>query len=166
MMGDNALDAALLEHLPAAVVVTDGADRAVYCNRVARLTYRCVVGQPLPPELALAARNRTQWQGDVRLAGRRIHCSAAPVRGAAGNLIGTMTVCFEHAAALEDVERRRLGRRIARARAAAQLTQQQLAAELGVTRRSVQGYESGAVAPFRHLDRLAQVLECPELAAR
>ena len=165
-MGDDTLDAALLEHLPAAVVVTDARDLTVYCNRVARLTYRCVVGQRLPPELALAARNRTQWQGDVRIEGRRIHCSAAPVRDASTQLIGTITVCFEQTGIREDVELRRLGRRIARARAAAQLTQQQLAAELGVTRRSVQGYESGAVAPFRHLDRLAQVLECPELAVR
>ena len=55
-----------------------------------------------------------------------------------------------------------IGRRIARARAAARLTQQDLAERLGVTRRSVQGYEAGKVAPYRHLDRLAAVLDRPK----
>src|SRR6266508_2375790 len=37
-------------------------------------------------------------------------------------------------------------------------TQEELANALGVTRRSVQGYEAGHVAPFRHLDRLSELL--------
>src|SRR2546427_436962 len=33
-----------------------------------------------------------------------------------------------------------------------------LAARVGVTRRSIQGYEAGAIAPYRHLDQLAEAL--------
>ena len=74
-------------------------------------------------------------------------------------MIGSITVSFEHGGN-DDPALRDLGRRIARARAAAQMTQQELADALGVTRRSVQGYEAGKVGPYRHLDRLADVLGC------
>jgi DNA-binding XRE family transcriptional regulator len=158
------LDAALLERLPAGIVVSDARDRIVYSNRAARLLHGCSAGDALPPELALAARKRETWQGEIRLARRRILCSVAPVRDASENLVATLTVTLERVAAKEDPELHELGRRIAQARAAARLTQQELAEELGVTRRSVQGYEAGAVAPYRHLERLAEVLACPEIA--
>ena len=51
-----------------------------------------------------------------------------------------------------------IGRRIAQARRQAGLTQEQLASRLGVTKRSLQGYEAGTVAPYRHLRALAGVL--------
>jgi HTH-type transcriptional regulator, cell division transcriptional repressor len=50
-----------------------------------------------------------------------------------------------------------VGRRIAKARKEAGLTQEELASRLGVTPRSVQGYEAGRVAPYRHLPRLAEL---------
>lgn len=158
------VDAALLERMPAGIVVSDASDRVVYCNRAARLLHGCAPGESLPPELSLAARKRTAWQGEVRLSGRRLLCSVAPIRDADENLVATLSVTLERGAGREDPELQELGWRIARARGAAGLTQQQLADELGVTRRSVQGYESGAVAPYRHLARLAHVLACPEIA--
>jgi transcriptional regulator with XRE-family HTH domain len=51
-----------------------------------------------------------------------------------------------------------IGARLARARKQAGLTQKALAERLGVTRRSIQGYEAGSVVPYKHLDRLGELL--------
>lgn len=51
-------------------------------------------------------------------------------------------------------ERRQIGARIAEARRQAGLTQRELAERLGVTPRSIQNYESGAVVPYKHLRRI------------
>lgn len=51
-------------------------------------------------------------------------------------------------------EQREIGARIATARHEAGLTQRELAHRLGVTTRSIQNYESGAVVPYRHLRRI------------
>jgi transcriptional regulator with XRE-family HTH domain len=48
----------------------------------------------------------------------------------------------------------RVGDRIRQARQEAGLTQAQLASLLGITTRSVQNYESGAITPWRHLGRI------------
>jgi transcriptional regulator with XRE-family HTH domain len=53
-----------------------------------------------------------------------------------------------------DDERRAIGGRIAIARRAAGLTQRELARRLGVTPRSIQNYESGAIVPYKHLRRI------------
>ena len=53
-----------------------------------------------------------------------------------------------------DDERREIGARIAAARRAAGLTQHELAQRLGVTPRSIQNYESGAIVPYKHLRRI------------
>jgi transcriptional regulator with XRE-family HTH domain len=50
-----------------------------------------------------------------------------------------------------------IGGRLARARRENGLTQEELAALVGVSPRSIQGYEAGKVVPYRHLSRLAQV---------
>ena len=135
MSTPSKIEAALLDNIPAAVVVSDAGARIFYCNRAARELYGCAPGEALPPQLALAVRNPGPWHGDVRVAGRRFHCRAAPVRDSASTLIGSITVSFEHGGN-DDPALRDLGRRIARARAAAQMTQQELADALGVTRRS------------------------------
>lgn len=54
-----------------------------------------------------------------------------------------------------------IGRRIAQSRREAGLTQEELARLIGVTTRSVQGYEAGKVTPFRHLRKLEEVTEKP-----
>ena len=51
-------------------------------------------------------------------------------------------------------EHRQLGERIAQARRARGLAQRELAAQLGVTERTVQNYESGASPPHRHLHEI------------
>lgn len=48
----------------------------------------------------------------------------------------------------------RLGERIRQARRERGLTQAQLAEQLGITARSVQNYESGAIVPWRHISRI------------
>jgi transcriptional regulator with XRE-family HTH domain len=50
-----------------------------------------------------------------------------------------------------------IGGRIARARRESGLTQGELADLVGVSQRSIQGYEAGKVVPYRRLGRLAEV---------
>lgn len=52
---------------------------------------------------------------------------------------------------MEHDERVRIGSRIRQARKESNLTQDELAKLLGITTRSVQNYESGAIVPYRHL---------------
>ncbi|TML22189.1 MAG: helix-turn-helix domain-containing protein [Actinobacteria bacterium] len=56
-----------------------------------------------------------------------------------------------------DEEQRLIGTRIALARREAGLTQRELATLLGITARSVQNYESGAVVPYKHLGRIESI---------
>ena len=51
-------------------------------------------------------------------------------------------------------ERIRIGSRIRQARKERNLTQADLADLLGITTRSVQNYESGAIVPYRHLSAI------------
>jgi transcriptional regulator with XRE-family HTH domain len=50
-----------------------------------------------------------------------------------------------------------IGWRIARARKERGLTQEELAAAIGVSPRSIQGYEAGKIVPYRRLSQLAEV---------
>lgn len=54
-----------------------------------------------------------------------------------------------------------IGARIAAARKEAGLTQEELADLVGVSTRSLQGYESGAVIPYRHMAKIADVAQRP-----
>jgi transcriptional regulator with XRE-family HTH domain len=55
-----------------------------------------------------------------------------------------------------------IGRRIAQARQeAGGMTQEELGDLLGVTTRSVQGYEAGAVIPWKHFNRLEEIFHRP-----
>lgn len=58
---------------------------------------------------------------------------------------------------MRQVEAGGIGRRIARARKERGLTQEELAARIGVSPRSIQGYEAGSVVPYRRLSQLAEV---------
>jgi transcriptional regulator with XRE-family HTH domain len=55
---------------------------------------------------------------------------------------------------VEVEERKRIGARISQARRETGLTQRELAGRLGITTRSLQNYESGAIVPYRHLQRI------------
>lgn len=157
------IEAVLLDHIPAAVVVGDAKGRVVYCNRAARDLYGCTAGGPTPRELAEVAHGKEPWEGELTVSGHRVQCRSSPVYDSAKRRVGTMTVSLEQGSgrAGSRGDLIEVGRRIASARAAAGLTQQELADRLGVTRRSVQGYESGSVAPYRHLDRLSELLARP-----
>jgi len=50
------------------------------------------------------------------------------------------------------------GTRVAAARKEARLSQRALAAELGVSVRTMQNYEAGRFVPYRHLDALSRLL--------
>jgi transcriptional regulator with XRE-family HTH domain len=58
---------------------------------------------------------------------------------------------------MRHVEAGGIGRRIARARKERGLTQEELATRIGVSPRSIQGYEAGSVVPYRRLSQLADV---------
>ena len=60
---------------------------------------------------------------------------------------------------MDTEERKRIGSRIARARRESGLTQRELAEQLGITTRSVQSYEAGAIVPWRHLRRIELVTQ-------
>jgi transcriptional regulator with XRE-family HTH domain len=53
-----------------------------------------------------------------------------------------------------------IGSRIARARKERGLTQEELASLIGVSARSIQGYEAGKVVPYRRLTQLAEITNC------
>lgn len=55
---------------------------------------------------------------------------------------------------MDEAPSKGVGARIARARREAGYTQAELAQQLGITTRSIQNYESGAIIPYRHLARI------------
>jgi len=52
------------------------------------------------------------------------------------------------------------GARLGAARRQANLTQRELASELGVTVRTLQNYEAGRFVPYRHMHRITSLLGC------
>jgi len=52
------------------------------------------------------------------------------------------------------------GKRLASARKEIRVSQRALAAELGVSVRTIQNYEAGRFVPYRHLDTLSRLLRC------
>ena len=175
------IELSLLDQVPLAVVIATTDGKIVYSNRGAEMlcgwTKEDVIHRPIealaashPAEEALvdALESVTSggvWAGRVSLRHRSGEARAADVRGAPLQnaeeaTIGVMLVAVEAppTAGGDAEERVRVGRRIARARKEAGLTQKQLADRIGVARRSVQGYESGSVAPYRQLQHLAEAL--------
>ena len=53
------------------------------------------------------------------------------------------------------------GKRLSEARGEAHISQRTLAAQLGVSVRTVQNYEAGRFVPYRHLDALSRLLQRP-----
>ena len=94
------------------------------------------------------------------------HARGRPLMSSGGAQIGVMIVTVparESSSAANDPPQDdhdlvAIGRRIALARRHAGLTQGEVARRLGVTKRSLQGYEAGTVAPYRHLPTLASIL--------
>jgi PAS domain S-box-containing protein len=112
------------------------------------------------------------WQGDLHLRRRdgsflRVRARGRPLTSASGAHVGVMLVTVpeneggpagEPLAAQTEHDLVATGRRLALARREAGLTQGEVARRLGVTKRSLQGYEAGTVAPYRHLSGLESIL--------
>jgi PAS domain S-box-containing protein len=173
----------LLEQAPVPLLVTSLAGTVSACNEAAErlfgTTRDAVAGVSLRelavgPEtqkrvrdlLAAVARGRA-WEGVLQVQARggrrvvaRFRCSA--LRNRAGSRIGAicvpLTVELGEATPSGAVA---IGARIASARKQRGLTQEELAQRLGVTRRSVQTYESGRVVPYKRLPDIAAALEQP-----
>ena len=178
MDGRRTFELNLLEQVPLAMVILALDGTIGYWNKGAEALYgwsrRDIMRRPFE---ALGASGRAVdavrealdavaaggvWAGRVALRHSRgsvlaadLRCS--PLQNAEQATIGAIIVALDAGAstAADDVH---VGRRIARARKEAGLTQEELAARVGVTRRSIQGWEAGSIAPYRHLDRLAAAL--------
>jgi PAS domain S-box-containing protein len=179
MTESEKLELSLLDQVPVAIVITTIEGVIGYCNRGAEALLgwprQDIASQPfeaiaasgssceaLQEALESVASGGT-WAGRVTLrepdgSGRAAEVRCSPLMSSDEKTIGLILVAHEapHAnAAGETEERARVGQRIARARKEAGLTQQELADRIGVGRRSVQGYESGQIAGYRHLNRIA-----------
>jgi PAS domain S-box-containing protein len=178
MDGRRAFELNLLDQVPLAMVILALDGTIGYWNKGAEALYgwprRDVMRRPFE---ALGASGRAVeavrealeavasggvWAGRVAIQHHRGSVTAAdircsPLQNAEHETIGAIVVAVETGAstASEDAH---VGRRIARARKEAGLTQEDLAVRVGVTRRSIQGWEAGSIAPYRHLDRLAAAL--------
>jgi PAS domain S-box-containing protein len=182
------VEASLLEEAPAAIVVTDRTGKIAFWNGEATALYgwskREATGRDLLSLMttqadeadpaydvleALAAGHR--WSGDLHLRRRdgelvRVRVGGRPLLSSTGCHVGLMFVAVpvdgadgSHSPPADDGDDlAAIGRRIALARRHAGLTQGEVARQLGVTKRSLQGYEAGTVAPYRHLRDLARIL--------
>ena len=113
---------------------------------------RAVAGEPWEGTLALSHR-----RGDRLVVALRV----SPLQNGRGATVGAVIVAFESSAARAPArDANGIGARIAQARREAGLTQDAVAAALGVTRRSIQAYEAGVIIPYKHLDALESALGC------
>jgi PAS domain S-box-containing protein len=182
---DRAQTLGLIDQAPVAVIVTDRHGTIASWNAAAEQLLGWTRTQVLGRRITELATSRSAEEiaeivGEA-FAGRAggsgselrdhdghellVHLRAAPLLDAGGNRVGVVIAALK--AHPEEGARRRpdqsrtsaeIGNRIAQARKEAGLTQQELAERLLVTRRSVQGYESGAVVPYRRLNTLAEAL--------
>ena len=180
----TAVEATLLRRAPAAIVVLDAGERVVYLNEAAERLFGWArkeatgrtasslgiqpAADELPARFDDVIAGGGAWEGELTVRSRdgeptRVHASAAPLYDARGNYVGLISVALpaRPPRARSDVYGDRVGRRIALARREAGLTQQELADALGVTRRSLQGYEAGTVVPYKHLGTLGRILDRP-----
>jgi len=163
-MGGPNSELGLLDQAPVGFVVTDRKGTIARWNKTAEQLFGWRATEVLGRKIfALAAPSGdvetlrdliahtaagVVWEGEVALCDR--------TENVAGVVIVLLAAEDRNGAAGPGAE---IGARLAQARKQAAMTQQALADRLGVTRRSVQGYESGAVVPYRHLDRLAEVFD-------
>jgi PAS domain S-box-containing protein len=184
----RSVEASLLDQAPAAIAVVDPRGRIVYWNRESASLYgwarREAVGSDLLSLVSTQADEAdpafdvleilgsgTAWIGDLHLRrrdGELLHVRARgrPLMSSRGTQVGVMIVTVPvhegqpaGAAPLrDDHDLVAIGRRLALARRQAGFTQSEVAQRLGVTKRSLQGYEAGTVAPYRHLPALASIL--------
>jgi PAS domain S-box-containing protein len=109
-------------------------------------------GQPWEGEIDLIRKDRKVISAMIR---------ASPFVSPRGAIVGALLVMLPTADMIRAANTHSglaVARRIALARRTAGLTQEQLAERIGVTRRSIQNYESGAVVPYNRIAQLAAAL--------
>jgi len=179
-MGGNATsEGGLLDQLPIGLVLADRKGTVAGWNTTAEELFGWdrteVLGRkifalaasgdngPLH-ELIAHVSSGERWEGELALGERagstlRVRLRASPFRTHENAVVGVVIAVLDTAA---DSGCRtagaEVGARLGQARRQAGLTQKALAESLGVTRRSIQGYEAGTVVPYKHLDRLGELL--------
>jgi PAS domain S-box-containing protein len=174
------LELGLLDQAPVGVVITDRKGTVARWNknaerlfgwRAAEVLGRRIVGLAAPGgeaatlcELIAQTAAGQSWEGEVTLCDRegRKRCVAlrtSALRDRSEHVVGVVIVLLTATGAKAPARAAEIGARIAEARKRAGLTQHSLATHLGVTRRSIQAYEAGAVIPYKHLDRLGELLD-------
>jgi PAS domain S-box-containing protein len=175
------LEGGLLDQLPIGLVVADRRGTVARWNTVAEEVFgwgktevlgRKVFALAGPNgdgaalrELIAQVSSGVRWEGELALcdkAGTALHVRlrACPDRTHDDVVVGVVMVALDVAEAASTVATigAEIGARLAQARKQAGLTQKALAESLGVTRRSIQGYEAGTVVPYKHFDRLGELL--------
>jgi PAS domain S-box-containing protein len=174
------LEFGLLDQVPVGVAITDRKGTVARWNKSAAEFFgwrACeVLGRPIGGlaapdgdveplrELIERTASGRGSEGEVTLCDRdgrkrRVALRMSPLRGGQGHVVGVVIVVLTATSAKAAPQATEVGVRIAEARKHAGLTQQSLATELGVTRRSIQAYEAGAVIPYKRLDQIGELLD-------
>jgi PAS domain S-box-containing protein len=175
------LEGGLLDQVPVGVVVADRRGTVARWNNVAEELFgwgrtevlgRTVIALAKPNgdvqalgELVARVATGVSWEGELALCNKtgttlHVQLRASPLRTHDDNVVGVVIVALDAltAASTLGTVGAQIGARLAQARKQAGITQKMLGESLGVTRRSIQGYEAGSVVPYKHLDRLAELL--------
>jgi PAS domain S-box-containing protein len=182
MVGNASLEGGLLDQMPVGLVVTDRQGTVARWNKSAERVFGWSLKEVLGRKIfALATPNGDvatlreliaqvasgeRWEGQLALCDRagttlRVDLRASAFRKHERAVVGVVIVVLDatEAGAARDRPGAEIGARIAQARKQAGLTQKFLADAVGVTRRSIQGYEAGTVVPYKHLDRFGEILD-------
>jgi PAS domain S-box-containing protein len=181
MDGNASLEGGLLDQMPIGLVVTDRKGTVARWNKTAEQLFgwgmKEVLGRKIDAlarpngdagtlrELIAKVASGERWEGELALCDRTgatlcVHLRASAFRTHEGVVVGVVIVVLDAAAGSpRGTSSEEMGARLAQARKEAGLTQKALAGRLGVTRRSIQGYEAGTVVPYKHLGRLGGILD-------
>jgi PAS domain S-box-containing protein len=181
MDGNASLEGGLLDQMPIGLVVADRKGTVARWNKSAERLFGWGMKEVLGRKIFALARPNgdaetlrhliakvsagEHWQGELALCDKtgatlRVHLRASAFRTHEGAVVGVVIVVLDAAAGSPGgTSSADTGARLAQARKQAGLTQKALAERLGVTRRSVQGYEAGTVVPYKHLERLGRILD-------
>lgn len=175
------LEGGLLDQVPVGVVVADRRGTVARWNNVAEELFGWSRAEVLGRKIfALAKPNGdtqalgelvarvaagASWEGELALCDKtgstlHVRLRASPLRTHDDTVVGVVIVAVDVLAGASTLGTAgaQIGARLAQARKQAGITQKALGESLGVTRRSIQGYEAGVVVPYKHLDRLAELL--------
>jgi PAS domain S-box-containing protein len=181
MDGNASLEGGLLDQMPIGLVVADRKGTVARWNKSAERLFGWGMTEVLGRKIYALARPKgdaetlreliatvstgKHWQGELALCDKAgamlcVNLRASAFRTHEGAVVGVVIVVLDAGAGSpRGTSSAETGARLAQARKQAGLTQKGLAEQLGVTRRSVQGYEAGTVVPYRHLDRLGRILD-------